>query len=270
VKAVGRWVAVAALVALCLYISLLGALYGLQRRAIYPGWWRGTAAVRVDTSGYRTIAITTADGRTGRLLYAPPRDGKPVILFFHGNGDSVLGGVVALEQLVAAGYGAVIPEYRGYNGNPGTPDEQGLYADARAARAWMTANGITASRTIVFGYSIGSGLAVQSALETPPAALILVAGHAGIAHVVGERLPFVPGWLVSERFDNAAKIGRVGCPILLVHGMTDGTIPVDNARLLASIQPRATMVLIPGTGHDVVWNRTAQRKIAAWLKEQRL
>lgn len=265
-RAVRRWAAIAALVTLGLYTMLLAALYGLQRRAIYPGWWRGTAAVRVDTSGYRTIAITTADGLQGRLLFAPPRDGKPVILFFHGNGDSVLGGVVALDQLVAAGYGAVIPEYRGYNGNPGTPDEQGLYADARAARAWMTANGIAPSRTIVFGYSIGSGLAVQTALETPPAALILVAGHAGIAHVVGERLPFFPGWLVSERFDNAAKIGRIDCPILLAHGTADGTIPAGNTRLLAAAQPRATMVLIPGVGHEVVWNALAQARIAAWLK----
>lgn len=266
-----RRIAIGSLITIALlYLVLLATLYALQRRAIYPGWWRGTAAVKVDTKGYRDLAITAADGLRGRLLYAPPRDGKPVILFFHGNGDSVLGGVVALEPLVAAGYGAVVPEYRGYNGNPGTPDEQGLYLDARAARVWMTANGIAASRTIVFGYSIGSGIAVQTALEAPPAALILVAGHAGIAHVVGQRLPFVPTWLVSERFDNAAKIGRIAAPILLVHGMADGTIPVENARLLATAQPRAMMVLIPGVGHEVVWNKVAQAKIAAWLKEHAL
>jgi pimeloyl-ACP methyl ester carboxylesterase len=134
----------------------------------------------------------------------------------------------------------------------------------------MTANGIAPAHTIIFGYSIGSGIAVQSALEAPPVALILVAGHAGIARIVGERLPFVPGWLVSERFDNAAKIGHIASPILLVHGTADTTIPVDNTRVLARIQPRATMVLIPGAGHEVVWNPVVQARIASWLRRLRL
>ncbi len=265
-----RRIAVRTLIGLALvYVVAIGLLWGFQRRLIYPGWAFGTHAVKVDQSAYRDVAITAADGVKGHLLYAPPRDGKPVILFFHGNGDSTAGGVVALEPFVAAGYGAVIPEYRGFAGSPGEPSEAGLYADARAARAWMAANGIAANRTVVFGYSIGTGVAVQTASEATPLALVLVAGHAGIAHVVGERMPLVPGWLVSERFDNAAKIGGIACPILLIHGTADTTIPPDNARILLARQPRATLVLFPGVGHDVVWDPAAQARIAAWLVGKR-
>ena len=90
----------------------------------------------------------------------------PVILFFHGNGDSVAGSAVAVQHVSPRpGYGAVLPEYRGYAGLPGTPNEQGLYRDARAARRWMTAQGITPARTIIIGYSLGSGVATQSAVE---------------------------------------------------------------------------------------------------------
>lgn len=267
-----RRFAIASLIAIVLlYLALIATLYAFQRRAIYPGWWRGTAAVRVDTSVYRDVAITTADGLRGHLLYAPPRDGKPVILFFHGNGDSVLGGVVALESLVAAGYGAVVPEYRGYNGNPGTPDEAGLYADARAARGWMAANGIGPSRTIVFGYSIGTGIAAQIALEMQPRALVLVAPYASLPHVIAARMPWIPvDLLARDRFDTAAKIARIRCPVLLIHGAADRTIPAAESALLKSIRRDATRIVFPGVGHEVIFTALAQRRIAGWLQEQAL
>jgi pimeloyl-ACP methyl ester carboxylesterase len=259
------------LVALLGYGALVGALYAFQRRLIYPGWYFGVHKVRVDQTGYRDIAFTTDDGLRGHLLFHPPQPGKPVILFFHGNGDAVSGGQVTLEPLIAAGYGAVIPEYRGYNGNPGFPTEAGLYSDARAAFGWMNANGIGGDRTIVMGYSLGTGIAIEAALAIRPRAMILMAGYASIPRVVGARFWWLPAkWLVSERFDNQAKIGRITCPILLLHGTVDGTIPVENARILAAAQPRATVAIFPGVGHEVAWDPGAQTRAATWLKEQGL
>lgn len=267
-----RRLAIRSLVAVALlYVALLAALYGFQRRLIYPGWWRGTAAVQPDLTGYRDITTATADGLRGRLLYHAPQPGKPVILFFHGNGDSVLGSVVSVRTLVAAGYGAVLPEYRGYNGNPGTPSEQGLYTDARAARAWMAANGIAPDRTVVIGYSIGTGIAAQIALEIKPRALVLVAPYASLPHVIAAHFPWIPaGLLASDRFDTAAKIARIGCPVLLVHGDRDGTIPAAESALLEAGRPDATRIVFPGVGHEVIFTAPAQAAIAAWLKEQGL
>lgn len=247
------------------YVLLLGALWAFQKRFIYPGWWAGTHAVRPGLAGYRDIALTTPDGLRGRLLYHPPQPGKPVILFFHGNGDSVLGGVDSVEALVASGYGAVIPEYRGYNGQPGTPSEEGLYTDARAAMAWMRGQGIGPDRIVVMGYSLGSGVAAQAALEFKPRATVLVAPYASIPRVVTARMPFVPGFLVSERFDTAAKIARIAGPVLLVHGAVDGTIPPDNSAALKAIRPDADRIVFPGVGHEVVFIAEGQRAIAAWL-----
>ncbi len=260
----------ALLVATALYIAVLALLYIYQQRLIYPGWWNGTAAARPDLSGYRDIATTTGDGLRGRLLYHPPASGKPVILFFHGNGDDVRGSATIVERLVAAGYGAVLPEYRGYNGRPGIPTEQGLYRDARAARAWMAANGVGDDRVVVMGYSLGTGVAVQMATEMKPRALVLVAPYASITHVVTARLPLVPDLLVSERFDSAAKIGRIDCPILLVHGAADATIPAENSALLKTIKPNADRIVFPSVGHEVAFLVPAQDRIAAWLKEQGL
>lgn len=267
-----RRLAVGSLIALVLiYVTLLVALYAVQRRLIYPGWWRGTAAAAPDLAGYRDVAITTADGLRGRLLYHPPRDGKPVVLFFHGNGDSVLGSVVSVRALVAAGYGAVLPEYRGYNGNPGTPSEQGVYNDARAARAWMAANGVAPDRTIVIGYSIGTGIAAQTALEMPTRALVLVAPYASLPHVIAAHFPWIPaGLLARDRFDTATKIARINAPVLLVHGADDRTIPAAESAVLKAARPDATRILFPDMGHEVIFTGPAQAAIAAWLKEQGL
>ncbi len=261
-----RRLAVRLLVAAALiYLALIAGLYTFQRRLIYPGWWRGGHQVDVDLTGYRDIAVTTADGLKGRLLYHPPQPGKPVILFFHGNGDNVRGSAVSVEALVKAGYGAVLPEYRGYDGTAGTPDEQGLYNDARAAMTWMRSQGIAPERTVVIGYSLGTGVAAQAALELKPRALVLVAPYASIAHVTTARMPWVPDFLVSERFDTASKIARIACPILLIHGTDDGTIPAENSAILKSLRPDADRVLFPGVGHEVVFTEPAQQRIAAWL-----
>jgi pimeloyl-ACP methyl ester carboxylesterase len=263
-----RRVAIGLLIAVALiYLAIAGLLYTFQRRLIYPGWYFGTAAVHPDHSGYRDVAVTTSDGLRGRLLYHPPQPGKPVILFFHGNGDSVLGSIVAMRQLVAAGYGAVLPEFRGFNGAPGIPDEQGLYRDARAARAWMTANGIAADRIVIIGYSLGTGVAAQMALEAKPRALILIAPYASVAYVAAARFWWLPAnLLVSERFDTATKIGRVACPILLIHGAADTTIPPENSALLKTLRPDADRAVIPGVGHGVVFEQPTQEVIARWLK----
>jgi pimeloyl-ACP methyl ester carboxylesterase len=266
-----RRLAIGALVAAAaLYIAVLALLYIYQQRLIYPGWWNGTAAARPDLSGYRDIAMTTSDGLRGRLLYHPPAPGKPVILFFHGNGDDIRGSATIVRRLVAAGYGAVLPEYRGYNGSPGIPTEQGLYRDARAARTWMAANNIGDDRVVVMGYSLGTGVAVEMATEMKPHALVLVAPYVSIAHVVTQRLPWVPGLLVSERFDSATKIGRIDCPILLVHGADDATIPAENSAMLKAIKPGADRIVFSGVGHEVAFLELAQNRIAAWLKEKGL
>ena len=254
-----------AVAALC-YGGVLFGLYLFQTRLIYPGWSRGGGAPAMDMAGWRDVALVAEDGAAGRLLYSPPRPGMPVILFFHGNGDTVAGGAAAVAPYRAAGFGVVLPEYRGYAGLPGKPSEAGLYRDARAARRWMAAHGIGADRTVIIGYSLGSGVAAESALASPPRALALVAAFASVPRVTAQHFPWIPArWLVTERFDTFAKIARIRCPLLLVHGEADGTIPPDNSRLLGDARPDARLVLLPGLGHELVWRPAAQRAISRWL-----
>jgi len=221
----------------------------------------------VPEAGFDEVMLTTTDGLKLRALYRAPRPGMPTLLMFHGNGHAVFGSASAMRPLIADGYGMLLSEYRGFGGNPGQPSEQGLYRDARAAWAWLGGRGVPASRIVIIGYSLGSGVAAQLALEHRPRALVLIAGYTGIAHVTRQHYPWIPAeLLVTERFRTIDKLPRIACPILLLHGRDDDTVPADNSVALAKARPGARLELVAGTGHGIIYRDDTMRRIDAWLK----
>jgi hypothetical protein len=246
-----------------LYVLALTGLYISQRRFIYPAPQGATVK---PPPGFRAIDLVTADGFTLRAAYRPASGAMPTILFFHGNGDSVAGAATATQGFVERGYGVLLPEYRGYAGNPGSPEEQGLYRDGDAAFDWLTVHGVAAAQIVVIGNSLGSGVATEMAVRHRLRALVLVSGFASMAKVVAEHLPFVPAeLLVRDRYDNAAKIGGLSCPVLLLHGTADRVVPVTNGATLKLARPASTLELVPGAGHELAYRPDAQRRIIAWL-----
>lgn len=244
------------------YATIAGALYAAQRSLIYPA---PTAFAPVP-AGYNEVSLRTADGLSLAAAWRPPAPGKPVALYFHGNGDDWAGGDRAMAALEQAGYGVLLPEYRGYGINAGQAHEAGFYADGRAALAWLAERGIPSHRVVLVGNSIGGGTATQLATEAKPAALILVSTFSALPDVVAERFPWLPGrWLVKDQFDNAAKLGRVAAPVLILHGTADDQIPHEHSLRLAKAAPKARLMLVPGTDHDLAWLPQAQRAEAEWL-----
>lgn len=244
------------------YAAVLCGLYATQRSLIFPAPQYFPAI----PNGYRQVNFSAADGLKLRAAWRPPALGKPVALFLHGNGDSWSGGASATRLLARAGYGVLLAEYRGYGDNPGEPSEAGLYADARGALGWLGAQGIATQRIAVIGNSIGSGPATQLAREVPVGALILVSPFANLPDAVAEKFPWVPArWLVRDKFDNAAKLGAVPSPVLLLHGTNDTMIPDAHAHRLAAAAPGARLELVPGFGHELAYGDAAQRIEMEWL-----
>ena len=252
---------------IALYVAVLAGLYIKQRDLIYPGAGgrRGLVASEV---GFDEVMLTTSDGLKLRALYHAPRSGKPTLLMFHGNGHAVAGSAAAMRPLLADGYGMLLSEYRGFGGNPGHPDEQGLYRDARAAWTWLRGRGVSSDRIVMVGYSLGTGVAAQLALEHTPRALILIAGYTGLAHVARQHYPWIPAeLLVTERFRTIDKLPRISCPVLLLHGRGDETIPFDNSVALARARPDAKLELVAGVGHGIIYRSDTIRRISAWLRK---
>jgi uncharacterized protein len=143
-------------------------------------------------------------------------------------------------------------EYRGYAGNPGVPNETGLLADGAAALDFLAGEGIAAGRIVIYGESLGSGVAVPLAAQRQVAALILEAPFTSVAEVAQYHYSFIPAVaLVRDRFDSAASIIRVKAPILILHGERDRVVPLRFSRALFEAAPEPKEFWrAPEAGHD--------------------
>ncbi len=250
------------------YVLVSCSLYGVQRSLVFQPWTGGDPGT-AEAVGMTAVRMTAADGVTVVHWYAPPQRGQAVVVLFHGNG----GTVADLEPWAAAfrarGYGTVLADYRGYSGNPGSPSEEGVYADARAVLDWLEAQGFDARSIVLLGWSLGSGVAVQMAVERHPAALVLLAPYTSLIDVGTRQYPiFLVRLLLQDRFDNLSKITAVDAPLMIVHGNDDTIVPPDmGPTLLAAAHEPKRGLFLPQVGH-IIEPSDAFAPVAEFLDEQ--
>jgi hypothetical protein len=234
------------------YAAMVGALYLGQRRLLYRPDNRRPALDGLAALEFREAALTTRDGLRLLAWYRPPCSGRPAIVYFHGNGGHIGYRRERLARFAAEGYGVLTPEYRGYGGNPGRPTEAGLCEDGRAALDFLGRGGIAADRLVLYGESLGAGVAVRLAAERRVAGLVLEAPPSCVAEVAQCHYPFVPArWLVRDRFDALSAIGRVAARVLVTHGERDRVVPVRFGRaLLEAASPPKEGWFAPEAGHE--------------------
>ncbi len=237
------------------YALILALLFALQRSLLYYPSAERPDPAEFGLAGVVTpVALETGDGLTILAWHRPPaRDSLPTLVYFHGNAGHIGHRAGKAAVFLEAGLGILLVEYRGYGGNPGRPTEEGLYEDARAAVGFLRERGVAEQRMLLYGESIGAGVAVQIASEGLAAAgIILEAPPTSIAAVAQSHYPFLPAyWLVIDRFDSIAKIGKVRMPLLILHGERDTIVPVRFGRALleAAQQPKEGR-FFPEAGHN--------------------
>lgn len=247
------------------YAIMIAILWAMQDRFIYPAPQYAVEPL----PGFSAITLNTDDGLQLRAFKRPADEGRPTLVYFHGNGGTLLAATRATRTLAEAGFGLLLVEYRGYGGNPGSPSEQGFYRDGRAAFAWLASQGIAPQHTIIVGNSIGSGTAVQMAREFSPRALMLTAPFTSLPDAAFDALPFVPAhWLMRDQFDNAEKIGALAMPVFIMHGTSDTVVPFEHGRELARLARQATFAPFEGAGHVLSFQRPAQEVQLRWLEDQ--
>lgn len=234
------------------YVGSLAALFLLQRSFLFP--IPQTVRTTPAAAGFPQAEehlLTTADGEKVIVWHVPARPGHPVVLHFHGNGDFLAGFFGRFRDIMADGTGVVALSYRGYAGSSGRPSEGGLLADATAAYAFTSAR-YSADRIVVWGFSLGSGVAVALAAERPVAKLILEAPYTSIVDVAASVFPIFPMRLVMrDPFHSDERIARVKVPLLFMHGARDATIPiVFGEHLFALAHEPKQFVRFPEGGHN--------------------
>jgi hypothetical protein len=256
-----RGAIVLAMVLLAGYGAVLALLYAEQRDMLFV---RGRVA-RAPDPIYQVRRIAEADG-TRLTLWQAPRSGAPVIVFFYGNAGTLSDFAQIGEAFHAEGYGVLLASYRGYSGNPGNPSEDGLMRDARAALSSLPAGH---GPVVLWGQSLGSGVAARMASEGRGAVLILQSPYTAVVDVAARFYPYIPvHWLMRDRFDTLSLAGRIRMPVLIMSGTADRTVPFDMGETLAGrLGERATLVPFPGGGH--VLPEAGVFKVAeTWLRRR--
>ena len=238
------------------YAGGLVALFFAQRSFLFPV--PTVARTSPQQAGFPEAeehVLDTADGEKIVVWHVPAKPGHPVVLYFHGNGDFLAGFFGRFHDLIADGTGVVALSYRGYAGSSGHPSERGLLSDAAAAYAFTVAR-YEAARIVVWGFSLGTGVAVALAAEKPVGRLILEAPYTSTADVAASIFWFLPVRLVMrDQFRSDERIRRVTVPLLIMHGERDPAIPIRfGERLFALAHEPKQFVRFPEGGHENLQN----------------
>jgi uncharacterized protein len=248
-----RVLKIVAALAIISFGILIAAFYFTQRSLLYfPTRTYVSPAEAHANTAFREMTVITADGLNLKAWFAPATSKPFTIVFFHGNGDSLYGAAQVAEPYIEAGYGFLAVEYRGYSGLPGKPSEAGLYNDGRACIHELIASGVAPKHIILYGHSLGTGVAIQMAREFPIGGVMLLAPYISIPSLAQTHYPFLPAkLLVLDRFDNEKKIGDIHVPVLMGSGADDQLIPPSQGLKLFSLanDPKEYHS-IPGRGHN--------------------
>jgi pimeloyl-ACP methyl ester carboxylesterase len=238
------------IIAIIAYAAYALLIFLVQRHILYPG--RNIRASGPPPAGIVPISIITATGRN-EAWFMPPhkrRQGerRPLVIFFHGNGEIIDYLPEQAEGFRALGIGVLLVEYPGFGRSSGQPSEKNITETAVAAfDAAIRREEVDPERIVIFGRSLGGGAACALAARRPSAALILQSTFTSTRPFARRYL--VPGFLVRDQFDNGKFLTTFRKPVLIFHGIFDTIVPVAHGRELAKRAPHARLVEFP-CGHN--------------------
>ena len=237
-----------------LYALLILVLFFMQRSFLYFPSNEKLDLSKAVVTGLEEVKLETADGLVLTAWFMKPEPGRngETFLLFHGNAGHIGHRVEKFRRILEAGYGFLFLEYRGYGGNPGKPSEAGLHIDAKAALDFLSSREIPHEKVILYGESLGCGVAVRAATEHHFSAVILEAPYTSIADVAQRQFWFLPvRWLIRDRYDTLAIINRITSPVVVIHGEQDDIIHVSFGKRVFEAAPEPkTAWFFEGAGHN--------------------
>jgi len=233
------------------YLALAALMYVAQRGLMYfPEGFR-TAPADAGLPEAEEVMLDTPDGARVIVWHITPAADQPVWLYFHGNGGALRYRVDRFRELTKRGDGLVALSYRGYAGSTDRPSEAGLIADARAAYDFA-AKRYGAERILLWGESLGSGVALALAAERPVARIVLEAPFLSAVDIAAGVYPFLPvRLLMKDQFRSDLRVAKVTAPVLVMHGDRDEVVPISSGqRLYKLITSPKRFVRLAGGGHE--------------------
>jgi pimeloyl-ACP methyl ester carboxylesterase len=223
--------------AITVYLGICAYMFAIQRSLVFRPDTSDVSRAVSMVPGAEALRLMTNDGERLVAWWKAPADAnRPVYLYLHGNGANLSRRAARFIALTADGAGLLALSWRGYGGSTGEPSEAGMRRDAEAGHAWLAGAGIEPRRIILFGESLGTGVATWLAVRRPAAGLILDSPYASIVEIGARRYPWLPvQWLARDRFDAVKEARKVRVPVLASICRNDWLTPAEDAlRLMAA------------------------------------
>ncbi len=242
---------------LCVFIIGLLAGCGMERWFIFFPEKPLEATPRNVGLSFEDLYISASDGTRINGWYVPSPGAKMTLLWFHGNAGNMGHRVDQLRDLHRElGVNVLMIDYRGYGRSEGRVTEEGTYQDALAAYDYLVKRAaLDPLRIVAYGQSLGSAVAVDLAVNRRLSGLILEAPFTSIRAMAAFHYPWLPfGGLLSTRYDSLGRIGKVGVPLLILHGDKDEIVPYGQGKMLYEAAPSPKrFYTISGAGHNDVY-----------------
>ena len=214
------------LIIIIIYILILAILFFLQRSLLYHpsenNYFGDNLIVSIDK-----VKIKTKDN-IELLGWYHKKNSKnyKTILFLHGNTGSLENRIHKINHFENMNINFLIIAWRGFSGNKGNPTEKGLYEDAESAINWMKSEGIETNDIIVYGESLGTGVATEIAQNSNFAGVILESPFTSMIDAAKNKYPFFPiRFLLKDKYESDKKIKNIKSPLLIMHGEADKIVP---------------------------------------------
>lgn len=229
-------------------------MYVSQRHLIYHPSPQVPHLPEYHANDMTVITLHTQDNLELMSWYKPAINNQPTVLYLHGNAGHIGYRMHLARQFINAGLGVLLLEYRGYGGNKGRPSEQGLYKDGQAALTFLNQQGIKPEKLILYGESLGTGVATELASKHAVCAVILQAPYTSLIALAHFHYPliFLKPW---DKFDSLARIQAINAPLLVLHGEQDNVVPYKEGLTLfnAANEPKK-MITFRNLDHHNLWD----------------
>ncbi len=222
----------------------------------------------VNDLAFHEISFPAGDGPELYGWYLPGADDRQIILYFHGTATNLSHLTHFLKQFKHLDVGIFVFDYRGFGRSQGQPTEAGTYQDARGALNFLLRNGWTRDRIVYYGHSMGAAVALQLALEKPPAGVVLESPFTSIPDLIRHHHPWLFAalpWAFPPFYNNRSKISELKSPLMIFHGQRDAIVPPSMGQTLFSLAPEPKrLYLVTEAGHDDVYQAGDAAYWTAW------
>jgi fermentation-respiration switch protein FrsA (DUF1100 family) len=249
------------------YLAICAVAYFGHRLFMYFPDPTRVAPADAGLEGVEEIEVTARDGTRLVAWYAPANEGKPTIVYFHGNAANAANRAPKIAMMLEDGFGVFYLNNRGYGGSAGSPTEANNVADAITAYDLLARRGVPADRIVAYGESLGSGQAVRLAATRPVAGIVLEAPLTSTVDVARSVYFWLPLRLViADRYNVEHEIAAVKAPLLILHGEQDEVIPAEMGRRIygAANEPKR-IETFPRGRHNDLFDNGAWEKMRDFL-----